>query len=57
MSHNAQPASGAGLMEGTITCIVTMIYITDLVFQTIQNHFLETEKGGGKYIGDGYLLL
>lgn len=41
MSHDAQPASGTGLVQGTITRIVTMVYITDLVFQTIQNHFLE----------------
>lgn len=27
---------------------VTVIYITDLVFQTIQNHFLKKEGKGGE---------
>lgn len=45
MPHDAQPASGTGLVQGTVTRVVTMIHITRLVFQTIQNHFLET---GGK---------
>lgn len=45
MPHDAQPAPGTGLVQGTVTSVVTMIHITRLVFQTIQNHFLET---GGK---------
>lgn len=49
MPHDAQPASGTGLMQGTVTRIVTMIHITHLVFQTIQNHFLEI-RGKNRYI-------
>lgn len=43
--HNAQPAPGTGLMQGTVTCVVTVVDIADLVFQTVQHHFLERAEG------------
>lgn len=45
MPHDAQPAPGTGFVQGTVTRVVTMIHITHLAFQAIQNHFLEI---GGK---------
>lgn len=44
MPHDAQPASGTGLMQGAVTRVVTMIHVTHFVFQTIQNHFLEKRR-------------
>lgn len=41
MPHDAQPAPGTGLVQGTVTRVVTMVHVTSLVFQTVQNHFLE----------------
>lgn len=39
--HDAQPAPCAGLVQGTVTRVVTVVDIADLVFQTVQHHFLE----------------
>ena len=43
--HDAQPAPCAGLVQGTVTRVVTVVDIADLVFQTVQHHFLVAQAG------------
>lgn len=42
--HDAQPAPGTGLVQGTVTRVVTVVHVTRLVLQTIQNHLLQTAR-------------
>lgn len=44
VTHDAQPAAGAGLMQGAVPGVVAMVHITDLPLQTVQHHFLDTRK-------------
>lgn len=44
--HNVEPASGTRFMQGTVTCIVSVVHVTDFVFQAIQDNFLWGEEMG-----------
>lgn len=44
VTHDAQPAAGAGLMQGAVPGVVAMVHVTDLPLQTVQHHFLDTRK-------------
>lgn len=52
---DAEPAAGAGLMESTVTGVVSVIHLADSVLQTVQNHLLKranTRGGGGALVSD-----
>lgn len=44
-SHDAHPATGTGFVQGTTTSVVTVVNITVLVFQAIQQPFLGAQAG------------
>lgn len=46
MPNNVEPASGTRFMQGTVTCIVSVVHVTDFVFQAIQDNFLWGEEMG-----------
>lgn len=38
--NDAEPASGARLMEGTVARVVSVIHLADSILQTVQHHLL-----------------
>ena len=50
MLDDVEPASGAGLMESTVTSVVSVVDFANFIFQTIQNHFLEWTKKKKTYV-------
>lgn len=40
VSYNVQPPSSTGFMQGTVSGVVSMVHITNLIFQAVQDHLL-----------------
>lgn len=46
VSYNIEPSPCTSFMQGTVTRIVSMVHITNLILQAVQDHFLWEEGRG-----------
>lgn len=44
VAYDAQPAAGAGLVQGAVPGVVSVVHVTDPSVQTVQHHLLETGR-------------
>lgn len=45
---DAEPAAGAGLVEGAVTGVVPVIHLAYSVLQTVQHHLLKESQHRGR---------
>lgn len=44
VAHDAQPASGAGLVQGAVAGVVSMVHVADAPLEAVQHHLLDTGR-------------
>lgn len=44
VSYNVEPTPCTSLVQGTVTRVVAVVHITNLVLQAVQDHFLQGEE-------------
>lgn len=44
VAHDAQPAAGAGLVQGTVAGVILVVDVADAALKAIQHHLLDGER-------------